>query len=68
MEASMAGFGGEVLLFSALGFVVLGPKRMNAVLRHVARAKAEFDKARRDIKSQITSALDDGDEPANKGP
>jgi Sec-independent protein translocase protein TatA len=68
MEASMAGFGGEVLLFSALGFVVLGPKRMNAVLQQIARAKAEFDKARRDIKSQLTSALEDGDQPGNKEP
>lgn len=25
----MAGFGSEMLLFSALGFVVLGPKHMN---------------------------------------
>ena len=54
----MAGFGSEMLLFSALGFVVLGPKRMNAILQHIARAKAEFDKRRRDIKSQLTTALD----------
>ena len=64
----MAGFGSEVLLFSALGFVVLGPKRMTVILQHVARVKAEFDKARRDITSQLTSAVDDGDQPGKTEP
>jgi Sec-independent protein translocase protein TatA len=64
----MAGFGSEVLLFSALGFVVLGPKRMNVILQHIARAKAEFDKTRRDIKSQLTTALDDGRQSGDKEP
>jgi Sec-independent protein translocase protein TatA len=54
----MAGFGSEMLLFSALGFVVLGPKRMNVILQHIARAKAELDKTRREIRSQLTTDLD----------
>jgi len=33
----------------ALGLVVLGPKRLHILLAHVARAKAEFDKASRGI-------------------
>jgi Sec-independent protein translocase protein TatA len=61
----MAGFGSEMLLFSALGFVVLGPKRMNALLQHIARAKAELDKARREIKSQITTNLDGEIQPGD---
>jgi Sec-independent protein translocase protein TatA len=48
-------FGTEIPLLLALGFVVLGPKRMQAVLGHVARAKAEFDKANRGLKSQLAA-------------
>ena len=47
------GFGTELPLLLTLGFVVLGPKRMQATLRHVARAKAELDKAIWGIKSQL---------------
>ena len=61
----MAGFGSEMLLFSALGFVVLGPKRMNTILQHIARAKAELDKTRREIKSQITTNLDGEIQPGD---
>jgi Sec-independent protein translocase protein TatA len=49
------GFGAERPLLFALGFVVLGPKRMHAMLGHVERAKAEFDKASRGIKSQLAA-------------
>ncbi len=49
------GFGTEVPLLLALGFVVLGPKRMHAMLGQVARAKAEFDKATRGLKSQLAA-------------
>ena len=49
------GFGTELPLLLALGFVVLGPKRMHAMLGHVARSKAEFDKASRGLKSQLTA-------------
>lgn len=58
------GLGTELPLLLALGFVVLGPKRMQAMLGHVARAKAELHKASRGIKSQlpgeINGALQDG--------
>jgi Sec-independent protein translocase protein TatA len=47
------GFGMELPLLLALGFVVLGPKRMQATLRQVARAKVELDKAICGIKSQL---------------
>ena len=45
-------FGTELPLLLALGFVVLGPKRMQTMLGHVARSKAELHKSSRDIKSQ----------------
>ena len=68
----MMGFGTGFPLFVALGFLVLGPKRMHAMLGQLARAKAEFDKASRGIKSQLVaelggappSARKDDDEPA----
>lgn len=47
------GFGTELLFLIALGLVVLGPKRLHSVLSYVARAKAEFEKATREIKSQV---------------
>jgi Sec-independent protein translocase protein TatA len=54
----VAGFGTEVLFFCGLGYIVLGPKRMQEVLQHIARAKAQFDKMRSEIKSQLTSELE----------
>jgi Sec-independent protein translocase protein TatA len=52
------GFGTELLFIVALGLVVLGPKRLHILLAHVARAKAEFDKASRGIKFQIAAQLE----------
>jgi Sec-independent protein translocase protein TatA len=53
----MTGLGTGLPLFVALGFLVLGPKRMHAMLGQLARVKAEFDKARRGLKSQLTAEL-----------
>jgi Sec-independent protein translocase protein TatA len=52
------GFGGELIILLALGFVILGPKQMQKMLGHVARAKAELEKATRGFKSQLTSELE----------
>lgn len=53
----MAGFGTELLLFCGLGYVVLGPKRLQALLQHIARAKSEFERVQREIKSQLATEL-----------
>jgi len=53
------GFGTEPPLLVALGFVVLGPKRMHAMLGHVGRAKAEFEKASHGIRSQLAAETTD---------
>jgi len=37
------GFGTEILFVLLLGLLVLGPKRLHAMLAHVARAKAGFE-------------------------
>ena len=51
------GFGTEILFMLLLGLVVLGPKRLHAMLGHVARAKAELENATRGIQSQLTAQL-----------
>jgi Sec-independent protein translocase protein TatA len=50
--------GTEILFMLMLGLVVLGPKRLHAMLGHVARAKAELETATRGIKSQLGAELD----------
>jgi Sec-independent protein translocase protein TatA len=52
------GFGTEILFILMLGLVVLGPKRLHAMLGHVARAKSELENAARGMKSQLTAELD----------
>ena len=52
------GFGTEVLFIIMLGLLVLGPKQLHALLGHVARAKAQFEEARRSLKSQLATELD----------
>jgi Sec-independent protein translocase protein TatA len=52
------GLGTEILFMLLLGLVVLGPKRLHAMLGHVARAKAELENATRGIKSQLGAELE----------
>jgi len=50
--------GTEILLILALGLLILGPKGLHTLVGHVARAKAQFDEARRGFKSQLEAELD----------
>jgi Sec-independent protein translocase protein TatA len=52
------GFGTEILFMLVLGLLVLGPRRLYAMLGHMARAKAELENATRGIKSQLAAQLD----------
>jgi len=52
------GFGTEILFIVALGGLLLGPKRLHTVLGHAARAKAQFEKTTRSLKSQLEEELD----------
>jgi Sec-independent protein translocase protein TatA len=52
------GFGTEILLMLVLGLLLLGPKRLPAILGHVARAKAQFESAARSFKSQVEAELE----------
>jgi Sec-independent protein translocase protein TatA len=50
--------GTEILFIVMLGLLVLGPKQLHSLLGHVARAKAKFEEASRDFKSQLAAELD----------
>jgi Sec-independent protein translocase protein TatA len=52
------GFGTEILFMLVLGLLLLGPKRLPTILRHVTRAKAQFENATRSFKSQLQAELE----------
>ena len=52
------GFGAEILFILMLGLLVLGPKHLHSLLRHVARVKAQFEEASRSLKIQLAAELD----------
>ena len=52
------GFGTELLLAVALGFLILGPKRMHSLLVQLGRAKNEFQKMSAGIKKELSANLD----------
>ena len=47
-----------MLFVLMLGLLILGPKRLPAMLAHVARVKAELENATRGLKSQLAAELD----------
>ena len=51
------GFGTEILFMLVLGLLVLGPQRLQKMLGHVARAKAELEDASRGFKSQLVAEI-----------
>ena len=53
------GFGTEIFFFLALGGLVLGPKRLHAMLGHVAQARARFQETTQALKSQLALELND---------
>ena len=59
------GIGTGFALLSVLGFLVLGPKRMQEALRHIAKVKAELQRSTHDIKSQLAAAIE-GDASSRK--
>ena len=52
------GLGTEILFILMIGLLILGPKQLHALLRQVARAKAQFEEASRGFKSQLAAELD----------
>jgi Sec-independent protein translocase protein TatA len=58
------GFGTEVLLLVAIGFLVLGPRRMHEVVRQVASLKAKLQQSTREITSSLAADIE-GENPRN---
>jgi len=54
--------GTEILFILVLGLLILGPKRLHTLIGHVARAKAQFEEARRGLKLQLEAELDATDQ------
>ena len=52
------GLGTEIMFVLMLGLLVLGPKQLHTLLGRVARAKAQFEEARRSFKSQLGAEFD----------
>ena len=52
------GFASNTLFLLALGLLLLGPKRLPAILEHIARAKAQLESATRNWRSQLNAELD----------
>ena len=52
------GLATEIVFIVVLGVLLLGPKRLPAMLAHVARAKAQFEKATRRFKSELEAELE----------
>ena len=55
-------FGTEIFFFMALGVLVLGPKRLQALIGYVIRAKHRFEEVTQVFKSQLAEELD-GERP-----
>ena len=50
------GFGTEVLFMLVLGLLLLGPRRVPAILGHIARAKAQLEQATRHFMARLDAA------------
>ena len=50
------GFGTEVLFILMLGMLILGPKQLHTMLRHLVRAKARFEEVSHGLRSQLAIA------------
>ena len=51
------GFTTEILFILVLGWLTLGPKQLQTLLRHVARARTEFEDASRGFRSVLSAEL-----------
>jgi Sec-independent protein translocase protein TatA len=52
------GLGSEILFLGGLAALVLGPRQLHSLLRHVAHAKAQFDQVSRAFSSRLDSELE----------
>jgi Sec-independent protein translocase protein TatA len=59
------GFSTEVLLLVVIGFLVLGPKRMQEVVRQAARLKAKLQQSTSAITSGFSAEIEGDANPRN---
>ncbi|MGA9353682.1 MAG: hypothetical protein WBV46_08340 [Terriglobales bacterium] len=59
------GFGTEVLPLIVIGFLVLGPRRMQEVVRIIANVKAKLEQSTREIKTQLAAEIEGETGPHN---
>jgi len=52
------GFGAGLPLLAVVGFLVLGPKRMQKILQSVAKMKAELIRSSRDVESRLAAEIE----------
>lgn len=52
------GFGTEIFFLLALGFLLLGPKKLPEIFGHIARAKAQLEHAKKSFTSDLETALE----------
>ena len=52
------GLGTEIFFIFMLGLLMLGPKQLRTLLRHVARAKVQIEEAKRGFRSQLAAEID----------
>ena len=60
------GFGSELLLVFVVGFLVLGPKKLPAILGRIARAKAQLKQATHSVTAELDAALEPHKQPEMK--
>jgi Sec-independent protein translocase protein TatA len=57
------GFGSELLFVFVLGFLLLGPKKLPALLRRIARVKAQLKQATHGLTAELDAALEPHKQP-----
>jgi len=60
--------GFEIIVGIALGFIILGPRRMHSMLGTLGQAKAHFDRAKRDLTAQIEAEVNKPQREINAPP
>ena len=58
------GFGTESIFLLMLGFLFLGPKQLQGLLKQMARVKAQIAEASRNLESQIAGEISSTQEKA----
>jgi Sec-independent protein translocase protein TatA len=53
------GMGTLIALLFVIGFLVLGPKRMQEVMRQLGKVKGQLNQSSRDLKIRVAAEMED---------